>query len=112
MGNSRNDMRRFPKDARRRAGYDPCLIQQGLDPADWKPMATVGPGVREVRIHTGLEHRVIYLAKFDEGVYVLHAFEKKTRRTAKADLDVARRRLADVVAARSARERGGPRRSR
>jgi phage-related protein len=40
-------------------------------------MAAVGPGVREIRIHTGLEHRVIYIAKFDESVYVLHAFGRR-----------------------------------
>jgi phage-related protein len=75
-------------------------------------MAAVGPGVREIRIHTGLEHRVIYIAKFDEGVYVLHAFEKKTRRTAKADIDAARSRLRDVMAVRVRSRRGIPRRSR
>jgi phage-related protein len=112
VGRSRDDVRRFPQDARQRAGYELYLVQQGLDPADWKPMATVGPGVRQVRIHTGREHRVIYLAKFAEGVYVLHAFEKKTRRTAKADLEVARSRLTEVLAARRRRERSAPRRSR
>jgi phage-related protein len=61
-------------------------------------MPSVGPGVREIRVHTRLEHRVIYIAKFEEGVYVLHAFEKKTRRTGKADIDLARSRLRDAWA--------------
>src|SRR5262245_41453501 len=77
VGGSREDMRCFPRDARHRAGYELYQVQQGLDPSDWKPMTAVGPGVREIRIHTGREHRVIYIAKFDDGVYVLHAFEKK-----------------------------------
>jgi len=60
-------------------------------------MPSVGPGVREIRIHTGLEHRVFYLAKFMEGVYVLHAFEKRTRKTPKRDLELARDRFRALV---------------
>ncbi len=58
----------------------------------------MGPGVREIRIHTGLEHRVLYVAKFAESVYVLHAFEKRSRKTARADVELAKHRLAMVVA--------------
>ena len=60
-------------------------------------MPTVGPGVREIRIHTGLDHRVFYVAKFTEGVYVLHAFEKRTRKTPKRDLELARDRFRALV---------------
>ena len=60
-------------------------------------MPSVGPGVREIRIHTGLEHRVFYLAKFMEGVYGLHAFEKRTRKTPKRDLELARDRFRALV---------------
>ena len=60
-------------------------------------MPTVGPGVREIRIHTELEHRVFYVAKFMEGVYVLHAFKKRTRKTQKRDLEVARDRFRALV---------------
>lgn len=59
-------------------------------------MSTVGNGVAEIRIRGQLEHRVLYLAKFAEAIYVLHAFEKKTKRTRKVDLDLARRRLRDL----------------
>ena len=55
-------------------------------------MPSVGLGVREIRMHTGTEHRVLYVAKFAEAVYVLHAFEKRTWRTPQADLDLARQR--------------------
>lgn len=75
-------------------------VQKGLMPNDWKPMPSVGPGVVEVRIHGRLEHRVLYMAKFEEAIYVLHAFEKKSRRTRKTDLDLARSRLKDVAALR------------
>ena len=77
VGSSREDMRAFAKDARQRAGYELYRVQRGLDPSDRKPMPVVGPGVREIRVHTRLEHRVIYIAKFEEGLYVLHAFEKR-----------------------------------
>ncbi len=73
-------------------------------PTDWKPMSTIGPGVTEIRIHTRLEHRVLYTAKFEEAVYVLHAFEKKSRRTRQADLALAAARLKEVEAQRRTRK--------
>lgn len=71
-----------------------------MEPADWKPMSTIGPGVREIRVHTALEHRVCYIAKFAEAIYVLHAFEKRTRKTSQRDLDLARQRYQALVAQR------------
>lgn len=103
MGSSANDVRAFPKDARQRAGYELYQVQCGLEPSDRKVMAAIGPGVREIRVHTKVEHRVIYIAKFAEAVYVLHAFEKRTGRTRPADVDLARRRLAAVLTAGRAR---------
>ncbi|MBI4526545.1 MAG: type II toxin-antitoxin system RelE/ParE family toxin [Deltaproteobacteria bacterium] len=97
LGSSRNDLKAFPLDARRVAGFQLRRVQQGLEPNDWKPMPTVGPGVREIRIHTGLEHRVFYVAKFTEGVYVLHAFEKRTKKTLKRDLELGRDRFRALV---------------
>lgn len=70
-------------------------------PDDWKPMTLVGSGVYEIRIHTGVEHRVFYVAKYEEAVYVVHAFEKRTRQTPQADVDVARKRLADLLRLRA-----------
>lgn len=64
------------------------------------PATSVGSGVNEIRIHTGLEHRVIYVAKFEEAIYVLHAFEKKSQQTRDADLTLARERLRQVLALR------------
>ncbi len=96
-GASLEDLRAFPEAARREAGYQLRRLQQGLLPSDWKPMTSVGPGVAEIRIHSGVEHRVFYVAKYEEPVYVLHAFEKHTRQTRQADLELASKRLADVV---------------
>jgi phage-related protein len=98
-----DDLRAFPINARRQAGYQLRRVQQGLMPGDWKPMGAVGPGVYEIRLSVGTAHRVFYVAKFEEAVYVLHAFEKRTRRTRKADLELAKQRLAEVKALRKQR---------
>jgi phage-related protein len=92
----------FPDDARKRAGYELFLVQSGGEPSDWKAMPSVGFGVREIRIHTRLEHRVMYVTRLEEAIYVLHAFEKKTRKTATADIELARTRLKDVLNSRRA----------
>ena len=97
LGSSRTDIRAFPAAARRQAGFQLQRVQQGLDPSDWKPMRSVGAGVREIRIQVGTAHRVFYVAAFAEAVYVLHAFEKRIRRTAKRDLNLGRERYRDLV---------------
>jgi phage-related protein len=93
LGNSRRDLRAFPALARRLAGFQLRRVQQGLDPDDWKPMQTVGPGVCEIRIHTAGAHRVFYVATRPEAIYVLHAFEKKTQKTTAHDLRIGRDRF-------------------
>jgi phage-related protein len=100
LGSSLDDVRAFPRDARREAGYELGRVQQGLMPTDWRPMAAVGLGAYEIRIHTRLEHRVFYVAKFEEAIYVLHAFEKRTRRTPQAEIALAKKRLAELLARR------------
>ena len=90
LGSSRRDLRAFPALARRLAGFELRRVQQGLDPDDWKPMSTVGPGVREIRIHVAGAHRVFYVATLAEAIYVLHAFEKKTKKTTARDLELGR----------------------
>ena len=100
VGSVLDDLRAFPVNARRRAGYQLRRVQQGLMPDDCRPMRTVGAGVYEIRLDVGTAHRVSYVAKFSEAVYVLHAFETRTRRTRRADLEIARQRLAAVRALR------------
>ena len=104
LGDSRETIGAFPDDVRKIAGFQLWRVQRGLDPSDWKPMSSVGPGVQEIRIHTGAEHRVLYIARFAEAVYVLHAFEKRTRRTSKDDLDPARQRLRALINQRARRK--------
>ncbi len=105
LGSSRQDLRAFPADARRVAGFQLRRVQLGLLPNDWKPMTSVGPGVQEIRIRTGREHRVFYIAKLAEAVYVLHAFEKRSRKTPRHDLETARSRFRLFLRARG--EQGG-----
>jgi phage-related protein len=50
MGGSKEDLRYFPGEARREVGYQLEHVQEGVDPDDWKPMSTVGSGVREIRV--------------------------------------------------------------
>ncbi|MCA9942184.1 MAG: type II toxin-antitoxin system RelE/ParE family toxin [Anaerolineales bacterium] len=71
-------------------------IQRGLDPSDWKPMKTVGSGVREIRIRVLGEWRVLYVAKFADAVYVLHTFQKKTQKTRRNDIEIARQRYKQL----------------
>ena len=78
-------------------GYELEMVQRGLEPSDWKPMPTVGPGVCEVRIHGEGEHRVIYVARFRHAIYVLHAFRKKTPKTSKRDIGTAKARFQTVL---------------
>jgi phage-related protein len=104
VGSSLKAIRDFPEAARRQAGYELFRVQRGEDPTDWKPMTAVGAGVAEIRVHTALEHRVFYVAKFAEAVYVLHAFEKRTQRTRREDVDLAKRRFE---ALKQSRSRGG-----
>ena len=104
LGDSREAIRGFPGDVRRIAGFQIWRVQRGLEPNDWKPMSSVGLGVQEIRIRTGAEHRVLYVAKFAEAVYILHAFEKRTRQAPKADLDLARHRLRALISQRTRRK--------
>lgn len=81
-GSTLDDIKAFPDKVKQRIGYQLHRIQIGEEPSDWKPMKTVGPGVRGIRIKDGDQYRVIYIASFSDEVYVLHAFQKKTQKTA------------------------------
>ncbi len=94
VGPSLNELRDFPEEARRAAGFELRAIQNGFEPSDWKPMKTIGSGVNEIRIHILGEWRVIYVAKVLDAVYVLNAFQKKTQKTSQQDIEIARKRLA------------------
>ncbi|MBA2351268.1 MAG: type II toxin-antitoxin system RelE/ParE family toxin [Burkholderiales bacterium] len=101
VANSLEELQEFPQDARRAAGYQLDRIQRRSEPEGWKPLATIGPGVGELRIRAfSGAFRVIYVARFEEAVYVLHCFQKTTRKTAQPDLKTARSRYRFVVRSR------------
>jgi phage-related protein len=108
LGSALDDLRAFPADARRDAGYQLGRLQQGLLPTDWKPMTMVGSGVVEIRVHTRLEHRVFYVAKYEEAVYVLHAFEKRTPKTPQREIALSQSRLADLIRSRAKKKSETP----
>lgn len=98
LGDSLERLREFPEDARQDAGYALDQVQRGRQPSDFKPIATVGKGVEELRVRDDAgTYRVIYLARLKEAVYVLHAFQKKTRATSKRDIEMARSRYAELM---------------
>jgi len=96
MGDSRECIREFPETPRRLTGRQLLRVQHGLDPQDWKPMQTIGAGVREIRIHTGGEFRVFYVTNIGNAVYVLHAFQKKTEATSRKGIALGRQRFKQI----------------
>jgi phage-related protein len=97
LGDALEALRSFPENARKEAGVQLHKVQLGLAPSDWKPMSGIGPGVREIRIRDAAgAFRVIYVASTAEAVFVLHAFQKKSQKTAKPDLDLAMARFKQI----------------
>lgn len=97
-GSSFEDLLAFPDDARREAGFQLGKVQNGLDPDDWKPFDEIGPGVKEIRIKEAAgTFRMMYVAKFEEAIYVLHCFQKKAQATPQPDKDIATARYKAVM---------------
>lgn len=97
LGTSKRDVRDFPDDARREAGFQLDKVQHGMQPDDWKPMSTVGAGVREIRIREPSgAFRILYVVRFGDAVYVLHAFQKKTQQARASDLELAKDRFKSI----------------
>lgn len=95
-GSSLDDLKNFPIEARRAIGFELYAVQCGLMPSDFKPMLSVGSGAYEIRVHVLGEWRVIYIAKLHNAVYVLHAFQKKTQKTKREDIELAARRYKQI----------------
>lgn len=98
VGSSLDDLRGFPASVRRAIGVELMRVQLGGMPTNYKPLKTVGAGACEVRVQLDGAWRVIYVARFEKAVYVLHAFQKKTQRTAKSDLELAAMRYKMIGA--------------
>ena len=100
MGSAKRDLLARSPDVRRVAGRELERVQRGADPTDWKPMPSIGRGAREIRVHVGGELRVFYVASLPEAVYVLHIFEKKTRKTSPRDLALGQQRYRSMIQGR------------
>lgn len=101
LGTSLDDIKAFPDDVRQDTGYQLHLVQSGQMPHDYKYMPTIGQGVIEIRQKDSLGiYRTIYTAKFDDCIYVLHAFVKKTQKTSQSDIELAKARLKSLIQAR------------
>ncbi len=97
-GRTLEKIKNFPNKTKREAGFQLDKVQQGESPTDWKPMNSIASGVQEIRISESKGmYRVIYLAKFAEAVYVLHAFQKKTNKTSKLDIDTAKKAYKMII---------------
>ena len=97
LGNTHETIKGYSDIVKQEIGYNLDKTQRGEDPHDWKPMSSVGPGVKEIRIHEDNEYRVLYVAKFRESIYVLHAFVKKSEQTLKKDIILAKNRYAEML---------------
>lgn len=98
VGSSLKDLREFPEAVLKDIGSQLLAVQFDREPKDWKPMPSIGSGVREIRAKdvSGI-YRAVYVAKIAGKVHVVHAFQKKTQKTAQKDLDLAKQRLREVT---------------
>ncbi|BAZ16795.1 hypothetical protein NIES4071_86730 [Calothrix sp. NIES-4071] len=97
LGSTKIDISNLPQLARRKAGFQLRIVQQGETPADFKAMPVVGKGVEEIRIRTNEAYRVFYVARFEEAVYVLHVFQKTTQKTSKQDIEIGQQRYQEMT---------------
>lgn len=103
IGSSYNDILDFPDEARRKAGFQLGRLQAGLEPESWKPFGVAGAGVNEIRVNDSSgAYRVMYVAKFDEAIYVLHCFQKKTEAATRHDKEIVEVRHRSVIRERAA----------
>ena len=101
VGSAYDVLLAFPREPLKEAGFQLGKVQAGLEPADWKSFEALGAGTKEIRIKDARGiYRVIYVAKFEEAVYVLHCFQKKSQVTSKQDRAIATARYRAVVYAR------------
>jgi phage-related protein len=97
LGTTRDDIREQGRAIRYELGQQLLRVQMGLMPNNYKPMSTVGPGAYEIRVRDadGVA-RLMYVAKFHETICILHVFTKKTQRTPKTDIEIAKKRYREA----------------
>jgi phage-related protein len=105
VGSAYDDLLAFPQELRQEVGFQLGKVQAGLEPTDWKPFDDVGAGTKEIRVKDASgAYRVMYIAKFEEAIYVLHCFQKKTQVTSKQDKAIAEARYRAVANSRKAKK--------
>ena len=109
VGDAKDVLSSFPQDIKGVFGYSLRRLQKGLLPdCDARRMESIGKGVWELKTADERTwYRVIYMTRIGDALYILHAFEKNSRKTDKRDLEIAKSRLKLVVAQlKAAREEG------
>ena len=106
IGSSLDDLRKFPRLVRGVAGAELRRVQRGEKPLHGRSMKTIGAGAFEIKIKDRQgAFRVLYVAKFEEAVYVLHAFQKKSQKTSKKDIALGQQRYKDMLELRKDEKR-------
>ena len=85
-GNTLETIRQLPDGARYRTGYEIDCVQRDKEPENWKAFSAIEQGAREIRIQLEGQYRIIYIAKYERKVHVLHVFRKKHRKPASQTL--------------------------
>jgi phage-related protein len=100
MGNAKRNLKAFPKGAQKLIGDELQLIQFGGMPKDAKPFKGVGSGVFEIALrYEGDAYRTVLAVQLGERIYVLHAFQKKSKKgiaTPKSDVDLIKQRYKEA----------------
>jgi len=98
-GSSASNIRGFDTKTKQRILrlLDMLCAELDLHPKDFKYMGVVGVGVYELRVRTDKQHRVFYVAKFEEAIYVLHAFVKKGQKTLRRDINIGMQRYKALI---------------
>lgn len=98
LGSSLKNLKEFSQGAKTDAGFELDKVQQGLEPSDFKTIPRVGKGTMELRVwDEDGTYRVLYVAKLQDAVYVLHCFKKTTQEISDADIDIAKKRYKTIA---------------
>jgi len=100
LGNSKRNIHKFPEEVRKLIGDELQLIQRGEMPKDTKPFKGVGSGVLEIAVRYGRDaFRTVLAVQLGQKIYILHAFQKKSRsgiKTPKQDVDLIKKRYTEA----------------
>jgi phage-related protein len=100
LGSALRDLERLPERARSRLGGELEALRTGGQPRHWKPMPAIGTGVREIKVAAGGAFRAFYVATFNDAIYILHVFQKKSQKTARLDIELGRVRFRMISRSR------------